>query len=174
MGEIGGDLAVGGVEGLVLGLLLEPRPVVGVDDVARQVPEAHAQDVVVAHGPLDEAVEGRGLGRAQALAEGAAVEDGLDGGLGHEGGFGAPFGDASRRRLVAVAAHDGAGRPILLADHRRRCAVSVGIGKRREPLEIRKSDRHHLDFAGPVAPEGSQKLDGAEAHGREQRRFTFH
>ena len=67
-------------------------------------PEPQAQDVVVAHGPLHQAVEGRDLGRAQASAEGTAVEDGLDGGLGHEHGFGSSFGDPPLRGLGAVPA----------------------------------------------------------------------
>ena len=38
----------------------------------------------------------------QPLVEGTAVEDGLDGGLGHQEGLGAPFGDAPLGGVGAV------------------------------------------------------------------------
>jgi hypothetical protein len=52
-GEFGDGLSARGLDGLVLGFLLEPRPVVGVDDEARQVPQAQPQDVVITDGSLD-------------------------------------------------------------------------------------------------------------------------
>ncbi len=75
--EPGHDGAVGGFEDLVFGAVLAARAVIGEDDVAGQVAQAQAQDIVAAHGPVDQPAQVHPLGRADVLAERATVEDRL-------------------------------------------------------------------------------------------------
>ncbi len=105
--ELGGDLAVGSPDGLVVDLLGESRPVVGVDDVARHGLQAQAEDVVVAHRPFDQAAHGDPLGRTEPLAEGPPVEERLDGRLRHDLRLGPAFGHAALPGVVAVAGPEG-------------------------------------------------------------------
>ena len=69
---------------LVLGLVAESGAVVGEHHVAGQVPQAQAQDVVPADRLGHEPVEVPRLRSAQVIAEGTAVEEWIDGRLGHE------------------------------------------------------------------------------------------
>ena len=90
------------VDGLVLGVLLEPRAVVGEHDVALQVAEPEPQDLVAAHGGPDERSEVGLLARRQVRAQRPPVEEWLDGGLGDQDRLGAALGHAAALRLAPV------------------------------------------------------------------------
>ena len=95
------------VAGIVIGALLQPRAVVGVDDGACQIAEAQSEHIAAADSRADQPVHVTRLGRAQSLPERSAVEDRLDGGLGHQQCLGPPLGQAPSVGLRAVAAGQG-------------------------------------------------------------------
>ena len=103
MGEPFDDLAMRGVQRLVLWLLAEARPVVREHHLTRQVAQAQPEDVVVPNGMLDESLEVGLFGRRDPVAQRPAVEDGLDGGLRHEACLGLSLRETTLACLGSVA-----------------------------------------------------------------------
>ncbi len=103
VGESGDGGPPGGVERLVLGLVVESGTVVGKDDGALEVPDPEPLHVTTRHRAGGELVQTRRLVGAQAVREGSAVQDGLHGGLRHQDRFGPALGQAAPHRLGPIA-----------------------------------------------------------------------
>ena len=102
-GQAGYDGTVGGVQGFVLGALMEPGAVVGEHDCAGQITEAEPLYVATGDGITGQPVELGLFAGTEASAQRPPVEQWLDGGVGHQLSFRAALGQTSTSRLGAVA-----------------------------------------------------------------------
>ena len=92
-----------GVERLVLGALVEAGAVVGEHDRTGKVAEAKTLHIATGDGVVGQPLQRGSLGRAEACAQRLAVEERLDGGVGHQLRLGAALGETSTSRLRTVA-----------------------------------------------------------------------
>jgi hypothetical protein len=103
---------VSGVEGLIAvvitvsGLLVEPRSVIGVDDVSVQITEAEPEHVAAVCGGAHQPLHVADLRWAQSLAERSAVENRFYGSLGHQKGLGSPLVQSPSIGLSPIAARE--------------------------------------------------------------------